>query len=143
MTDLFIASENGLAFYNCTQIDAMPQVLLQGVSFQLVTSSEVLGPNRTSNLVIFAVSTHGELYYLEGTRHTKSPKGPVTFSQSGFPIRQDVLSFSTQYNPSNAAELIYFGNTDNKTVHLWKDKADGLWHEQQISVQLPDTEPMQ
>jgi hypothetical protein len=138
MTDLVVASEKGIGFFDFIHPDLPPQVALNNISFKQVVSSEKVDPaNPTSQTIItlFAVSDDDELYYIQGIRPFQTNK--ITFTASGIPIRDNVDRISTQYNAAKSAtELIYLGNGTNEVFHLWLDS--GLtWQEEQILTRGP------
>ena len=133
-TDLFVAASKGLGFYNFTSITNPLQIILPDINFKKVVSAEAIESLETStqtNLTIFAVSEHDELYYIEGTRQIQT--NVIQFQASGIPIRTDVDRISAQYNKKvNASEIIYVGNAVNEVRHLWKDPVTMLWQEGNI-----------
>ena len=135
-TDLLVASDGGLGFYNNRHIDEAPQLLLPGIAFKQVVSAEAV-PNvkhlTSTVLTIFAVSEHDELYFIEGIRPFKT--NIVRFQTSAIPIRVGVERISPQYNKKvNTAELIYVGNGQDEIWHLWKDPTTFEWREDNVAV---------
>ena len=135
-TDLFIASQRGIAFYSWEHLDREPQVILSDIEFKQVAAAERAGTDANSsqsNFTIFAVSEHDELYFIQGTRDYASHK--AEFESSGFPIRTNVDVISAQYNSQvNGSELVYVGNGQDEIRHLWKDPSNSLWNEVDITV---------
>ena len=135
-TDLFIASQKGIAFYSWEHLDREPQVILPDIEFKQVAAAESPGTDENSsqsNFTIFAVSAHDELYFIQGNRSYQSHK--AKFESSGFPIRTNVDVISAQYNSqANGSELIYVGNGQDEIRHLWKDPSNSLWNEVDITI---------
>ncbi|KAK1705737.1 hypothetical protein BDP67DRAFT_583001 [Colletotrichum lupini] len=135
-TDLFAASDHGIAFFPQNTPDAAPQVVLPSISCKQVVVSQY-----DVNLVGLAVSTANELYYFEGTR-AKKGSSSISWLASGLPIRADVLEISTQYNvASGSTELIYITNSDKTVKHLYLTPQSFLWQEHIIAVRPADGQP--
>ncbi len=128
-----MAGVNGIGYYASASIDRDPVVILPGLAFEQVVVSE-------SNLTItvLAVTTHGQLYYVQGVRQSEG-KIP-TFFASGIPIHEGVERLSTLYNAkTNACEVLYVGQGSNQIVHLVKDITTSLWLEKPLLVSAVDT----
>ena len=135
-TDLFAASDQGVAFFANSTPDAAPQVVLPSISFKQVVVSQY-----DLKLVGLAVSTANELYYFEGTR-SKKGSSSITWLASGLPIRADVLEISTQYNvASGSMELIYITSSDKTVKHLYRTPQSFLWQETVIAVRPAEGRP--
>ena len=137
VTDLVVAGQSGIGYYESTRLDclAISQPLLPEISFKQVVCSEVYEAP-TSHISMFALSTHNELYFIEGTRTTQNK---IIFkAPSGIPIRQGVAVMSVQYNKqSNASELLYVTDKNfNGLRHLRRDPVTTLWTENGIEIKV-------
>lgn len=131
-TDLFAATERGIAYFSHFRPDKEPQILLPDISFRQVVAAEY-----GTQILVFAVSEERELYYLEGTR-----KSSIVFNYSGFPIRSGVEMLSVAYNTTaGATELMYIEATNHAIRHLWRDPVSFAWQEAAISVLSPKEDP--
>ena len=130
-TDLFAATERGIAYFSHFRPDKQPQILLPDVSFRQVVAAEY-----GTQIIVFAVSDQRELYYLEGTR-----KDSIVFNYSGFPIRTGVEMLSAAYNvTAGATELMYVQSKSHAIRHLWRDPVSFSWQEAAITVISPKEE---
>jgi hypothetical protein len=108
-------------------------VILGDISFKQVVASEKAVDSDRSQVSVFAVSTAGELYFIEGTR---AKRGVVpTFKTTGIPIRRDIGFLSTQYNPdADASEVVYVSTNSSRVKHMLRDQKSSMWTEQAIHV---------
>ncbi|KAM7211510.1 hypothetical protein V8F06_013103 [Rhypophila decipiens] len=135
-TDLFVASDRGIAFIPSSRPDQVPQVILPSIAFK-----QVVAPQKGTTLVVLAVSASNDLYYIRGTR-TKSGSTTIVWEASGLPLRSDVLEISTQYNLSSASiELIYVTNTNATVRHLYLTPESAIWQESIIPVRPASNQP--
>lgn len=133
MTDLVVASEKGIAFYDFVHPDRPPTVVLSSISFKQVVCAEAVDPaNPTiqTKLALFAVSDDDELYYIRGTRPYATNQ--LAFSTSGIPIAHNVAAVSTQYNAAvNSNEIVYLGDGQDEVFHMWLDSGN-VWQQERL-----------
>lgn len=135
MTDLALASEKGIAFYNFVHPDEPPAIVLPEISFKNVVCSEAVDPadpKKQTLLAMFAVSDDDELYYIRGTRPYATNK--LTFVASGIPIAHNVQAVSAQFNASvNSSEIVYLSGGQNEIFHMWLDGGN-IWQQERLLV---------
>lgn len=135
-TDLFVASDHGIAFFPSSKPDQAPQVVLPSTAFKQIVASQ-----NGLTLVVLAVSASNDMYYIKGTR-AKPNSTAITWEASGLPIRSDVREISTQYNVSSASvELIYVTNSNATVKHLYLAPQSSLWQETIIAVRPAANQP--
>jgi len=72
LSDVYAATDHGVAFFDSQKLDKEPVVLLENTSFRQVVVSEVPNkkiennPNIYSRLTLLAVSEANELYFIQG-----------------------------------------------------------------------------
>ena len=86
-----------------------------------------------SQVSLYAVSTSGRLYFIQGIR---DKRGHVpTFTCSGVPIRRDISLLSTQFNPAvNASEVVYVSTKNTQLRHMIRDPKTTMWTERVVHV---------
>ena len=86
-----------------------------------------------SQITVLAISTSGDMYFIEGTRKYKGSL--PTFAATGLPIRTGVGFLSPQYISSlGAPEVIYVETSNGQLRHLIRDPKSTLWAEQGVYV---------
>ncbi|KAF3228759.1 hypothetical protein TWF106_006279 [Orbilia oligospora] len=135
LSDLLVASDNGIGFVNQYQSIYKPQILLEDISFSNAVCFEKKVSDEMSSLMIFGLSTYGELFTIEGTRMA-ADKSNVQFKTSGLPIRQNVQNIAGRINKvTGVCEVIWIGRSEDSIRHLIKDPVTSMWNESEIIVQ--------
>ncbi|RDW58770.1 hypothetical protein BP6252_13246 [Coleophoma cylindrospora] len=140
-TDLLVSTLSGLAFYDHRNIQKPHTILLPGVPITAAVCSEQRSSNdpTISKLAIFALSAHGELYFIDGTRADGLGvigNGRVlTFTYSGIPIRTGVRTMDARVNPrTQFSELLFTLQGSDDIRHLGRDPVSSLWLENKITI---------
>jgi hypothetical protein len=110
-------------------------VILGDISFKQVVASEKkkIGSNK-SRISVFAVSTAGEMYFIEGTRNETGVE--ITFETMAVPIRRDIGFLSAQYNPDiDASEAVYACANGSQVKHILRDPTSTMWTERTVHAQ--------
>lgn len=134
-TDLFIAGEAGIGFYDAHEVTKPPQVIMPTLSFQQVECSEGLDPDNSGRSIIslFALDDDNELYHFTGTRNFTNNR--VTFETSGLPIKANVARLSCMYNSTTGAKEFVYAHTDDQNLQLMVQDASGsVWSQSTIMV---------
>ena len=143
-TDLFVASDKGIAFYPWSEIrTTKPQIILPEFKFRQVFASEDLDPSFSeepadielnfSNITVFAVTDQQELYFIRGKRmlHTQE----ISFEASGLHLRTRIEDLACFYNGQrNIDEMVYVSENSSRLVHLARDSSTLCWREHTIGV---------
>ena len=135
-TDLLITAENGVGFIDSKKTIEAPVHLLQDIACQNVLGSEYSIEKDQNLLLIYAVSTHGEIYIVEGIRKA-SNNNVVQFKTASvpLPIRSDVRNAAGKINPfTGAFEIIYISKSKDALKHLARDPITSLWKETDLIV---------
>lgn len=134
MTDLLVAAENGIGYVNHQKLGDPAELLLEGIAFADVLCAEFKISEEKNGLVIYALSTHGELYIVEGSRMVADKKN-VQFQASGIPIRNNIGSIAGRVNPRTGAfEVVYVTRDNDNLRHLSRDPISFLWKETEMVV---------
>ncbi|KAI5798600.1 hypothetical protein FPQ18DRAFT_420557 [Pyronema domesticum] len=138
-TDILVAGD-GIGFINAEHPDIYQEQchVLKGIDFSQVVGREKALSEYETMMTIFALSTDGELYYVEGSRtlNTEGTEMVMNFhTVSAIPIRSEVAQISAQFNASNnASELLYSSTTGNEIKHLMRDPTTSMWSETALTV---------
>jgi hypothetical protein len=134
-TDLFVAGEKGIGFFDARRVDQLPQILLPTRSFRQVVAAQQSQDAKSNRLSVFALDDKGELFFIEGTRVYEG--NVTTFTFSPHPIRSGCSSISVQYNAqTNTDELIYVEENGRHLYHLQRDSTT-FWSQYAISYRPP------
>ena len=128
-----VAADNGIGFIDNNKMIEPPKILFQDIGCSTVLGSEFPRSKEESTLLIYAVSTHGELFVIEGSRKGKQ----VDFCSStvSIPIRTGIRNIAGQINPlTGAFETVYVTNDDDSLRHLTRDPLTSLWNEANMIV---------
>lgn len=131
-----IAAENGIGFVDNKKMTEGPVLLLQCIAFSNVLSSEYASSQDENTLLIYAVSTHGELFVVEGSRKA-SNGNTVEFSSSSvpIPIRNGIRNITGRINPlTGAFDTVYVSRDSDSLKHLSRDPDTSMWKEAEIIV---------
>jgi hypothetical protein len=112
-------------------------VILGDISFKQVVASEKKETySKKSRIIVFAVSTDGGLYFIEGVRDGNDAL-PTFFEGVEAPIRSDVGFLSAQYSPGiDALEVVYANAKGQKVRHILRDPNTFLWSERTVYIEL-------
>ncbi len=111
-----------------------PERLLLGIKFSKVFAVESRTVDDFSKLLVFALSSYGELYIIEGRRPFADKKN-VSFEISQVPIRSNIRTIAGNLNPrTNASEILYVTRDNDNLVHLARDPVTCLWKETELVV---------
>jgi hypothetical protein len=134
LTDILVAADNGVGFINNKKLNDAPVILLKDIAFSNAVGSEYTLSSDESNVLVHAVSTHGELFVARGVRHA-STSGTVEFPLTAvpIPIRNDVRNISGKVNSVNKSfEIVYATKDDDGLRHLARDPETSLWKETEL-----------
>jgi hypothetical protein len=131
ITDILIAADNGIGYIDTRHIaEKPPAILLQGIACSNVFASESATSPDESKVSVYALSTHGELYVIEGSRKV-SNNNQIQFPNiMNFPIRDRIRNITGKINPvTGTFEIIYVTRDDDVLKHLARDSETSLWVE--------------
>jgi hypothetical protein len=133
-----VAADNGIGFIDANNIAAGPQILLKDIEFTDVLAYENVALDSledSTTLVIYAISTHGELFVSEATRDP-SGKRPLSVPSSiSVPIRKGVKSIAGSINPTTGSFETVYVTRDSETLKLLtRDSESSLWRETEMIV---------
>lgn len=140
LTDIVVAAENGVGFIDIDRIAQGPKILLKGIDCASVLAFERGPPSLKdpSTVLVYAVSTHGELYVVEGARDMKKSRLVEFPSAAPIPIRSDVRSIAGNINPvTSAFETVYVSRDHDALRLLARDPVTTLWTETPMIVKSP------
>jgi hypothetical protein len=128
-----VAADNGIGFIANNRMIEAPKILLQDIGCSNVLGSEFVKSKEESTLLIYAISTHGELFVIEGSRIGTQVDFPS--STVPIPIRNGIRNISGRINNlTGAFEIAYVTSDDDNLKHLTRDPVTSLWKEADMIV---------
>ena len=145
-TDVVVAGTKGIGFYNFKAITKEPQTVpeLDGISFKQVVCTEYGTSTSTSSTInILAVSSQGELYFVEG--HRQYHDNSIRFETTGLPIQVGVRMVAVRFSGLlDSSEVCYVGTgvsasgsaaaEGNQISHIYRCAKTSAWTSSKITV---------
>ncbi|EHK96089.1 hypothetical protein M7I_8224 [Glarea lozoyensis 74030] len=126
LTDLWIATEDGIGYVNHMKLGEAPERLLTGTAFSKIFAVESRTVDEASKILVYALSSHGELYIVEGSRPSADKKN-VRFQASQVPIRTNIRTIAGNINPcTNASEVVFIQLTSAASLAYVNDRTYNL-----------------
>ncbi|KAF5647296.1 putative RNA-directed DNA polymerase from transposon X-element [Fusarium sp. NRRL 52700] len=135
LTHIFVAADNGIGYIDHKKLNQGPEVPLPGISCSNVVVSESVVSSGKSVVLIYAISDHGELFVIEGTRLIDNNNLLEVPSSVALPIRTGIRNLTGMVNHlTGALDTIYTTNDNEQLMHLSRDPLTSLWKETEMVV---------
>ncbi|KAG5753245.1 hypothetical protein H9Q70_004091 [Fusarium xylarioides] len=135
LTHIFVAADNGIGYIDHKKLKQGPEVLLPGISCSNVVAHESAVSPDKSVVLIYAITDHGELFVIEGTRLVDNNNLLEVPSSVPLPIRTGIRNLTGMVNHlTGAFDTIYTTNDNDQLKHLSRDPLTSLWKETEMVV---------